>query len=82
MIILDGVLDPARGSRALQVLHAFPLTRYVHTPMLSRIWALRSNLTAYDATYVALAEALGGCLLTRDRKLAATPGHTAQIELI
>jgi len=77
-----GLLHPDRGSRALQVLHAFPMTRYVHTPMLPRIWALRSNLTAYDAAYVALAEALGGILLTRDRRLAAAPGHGAQIESI
>jgi predicted nucleic acid-binding protein len=49
---------------------------------LPRIWSLRNNLTAYDAAYVALAEALGAPLLTRDRRLAASSGHCAQIELV
>jgi predicted nucleic acid-binding protein len=49
---------------------------------LSRIWDLRNNLTAYDAAYVALAEALDAPLLTRDRRLAAAAGHRAQVELV
>jgi predicted nucleic acid-binding protein len=49
---------------------------------LSRIWELRNNLTAYDAAYVALAEALEKPLLTRDRRLATAAGHRAQIELV
>jgi predicted nucleic acid-binding protein len=49
---------------------------------LPRIWDLRNNLTAYDAAYVALAEALDMPLLTRDRRLASAPGHRAQIELV
>ena len=47
-----------------------------------RIWELLKNVTAYDAVYLALAEAIGATLLTRDVKLAATPGHGATIELI
>jgi predicted nucleic acid-binding protein len=43
---------------------------------------LRHNLTAYDAIYVALAEALDAPLVTRDAFLAASPGHRARIELI
>ena len=39
-----------------------------------RVWSLRDNLTAYDAAYVALAEALDAPLLTRDRRLASAPG--------
>jgi predicted nucleic acid-binding protein len=49
---------------------------------LPRIWDLRNNLTAYDAVYVALAEALGVPLLTRDRRLAGAAGHQARIELV
>jgi predicted nucleic acid-binding protein len=49
--------------------------------VLPRIWELRNNLTAYDAAYVALAEALEAPLLTRDRRLAAAAGHRARIEL-
>jgi len=43
---------------------------------------LRSNLTAYDEAYVALAEALDAPLLTRDHRLAAAPGHSARVELV
>jgi predicted nucleic acid-binding protein len=49
--------------------------------LLPRIWELRNNLTAYDAVYVALAEALDAPLLTRDRRLAAVAGHDARIRL-
>jgi len=43
---------------------------------------LRDNLTAYDAAYVALAEALDAPLVTRDRRWAASPGHYAEIILV
>ena len=47
-----------------------PLTRHAHTPLLPRMLELRENFSAYDATYVALAELLGASLLTADRALA------------
>jgi predicted nucleic acid-binding protein len=50
--------------------------------LLPRVWELRNNLTAYDAVYVALAEALGAPLLTRDRRLAGAAGHRATVELV
>ena len=50
--------------------------------LLGRVWELRHNLTAYDAVYVALAEALDAPLLTRDRRLAAAAGHHARIDLV
>jgi predicted nucleic acid-binding protein len=43
---------------------------------------MRANLTAYDAAYVALAEALDAPLLTRDRRLAAAPGHRARVDVL
>jgi len=75
-------ISAARGRGALELLARFPVTRYPHEPLLGRIWALRANLTAYDAAYVALAEALGATLLTRDERLAAAPGTRATIELL
>jgi predicted nucleic acid-binding protein len=54
--------------------------RHDHGPLLPRIWALRHNLSAYDAAYVALAEALDAPLLTTDRRLARSSGHQATIE--
>jgi predicted nucleic acid-binding protein len=56
--------------------------RYPHAFLLARIWQLRGSLSAYDATYVALAEALEAPLLTRDRRLAAAGRHLARVELV
>jgi predicted nucleic acid-binding protein len=67
---------------ALIDLTDLPLRRYPHDLLLPRIWDLRNNLTAYDAAYVALAEALNAPLLTRDRRLATAAGHFAQVELV
>jgi predicted nucleic acid-binding protein len=58
-----------------------PLSRYPHDVLLPRVWELRHNLTAYDAVYVALAEALDAPLLTCDRRLAAARGHHARVDL-
>jgi predicted nucleic acid-binding protein len=78
----NGEIDGDRGRAALADLSDFPLQRYPHDFLLPRIWELRSNLTAYDAAYVALAEALDAPLLTRDRKLAGATGHHARVELV
>lgn len=75
-------IDGERGRMALADLAEFPLRRYPHDFLLPRIWHLRNNLTAYDAAYIALAEALDAPLLTRDRRLAKAAGHRAQIDLI
>jgi predicted nucleic acid-binding protein len=78
----NGEIDSPRGRSALADLADFPLQRYPHDVLLPRIWELRNALTAYDAAYVALAEALDAPLLTRDRRLAAASGHRAQLELV
>lgn len=57
------------------------LTRYLHHELSDRIWALRGNLTAYDAAFVALAEALATRLVTCDARVASAPGHGAAVEL-
>ena len=74
-------IDEMRGLLALETLRAFQIQRHRHDHLLPRVWALRHNFTAYDALYVALAESLGGRLLTRDLRLrAATETHT-RVEL-
>jgi len=50
--------------------------------LLERVRELRHNVTAYDDAYVALAESLAAPLVTRDARLAAAPGHRAEIELV
>lgn len=77
-----GVIDAARAVASLRALRDLDLERHSHEPLLDRIWALRSNLTAYDAAYVALAEALHAPVLTCDGKLAASHGLAAHIELV
>ena len=79
---LAGDLDSARGLEALEDMADLPLTRYPHDLLLPRIWELRRNLTAYDAAYVALAEALAAPLVTRDAALASTRLHRARVELL
>ncbi|HMF06036.1 MAG TPA: type II toxin-antitoxin system VapC family toxin, partial [Methylocella sp.] len=78
----NGEIDSERGRSALADLADFPLRRYPHDFLLPRVSDLRTNLTAYDALYVALAEALGAPLITRDQRLAATAGHHAKVELV
>jgi len=77
-----GAIDTPRGLEAIHDLTSWPLTRYPHDLLLSRIWALRHNLTAYDAAYVALAETLEVTLVTCDARLAASSGHQATIALV
>jgi predicted nucleic acid-binding protein len=79
--VLQGRLRAIRASQALEDLRAFPVERYSHEILLPRIWALRQNLTAYDAAYVALAEILGATLLTRDSRIQRASGHSAQVEV-
>lgn len=71
-----------RGLEAVTDFLDLPITRYPHEMFVPRIWELRHNITAYDAAYVALAEALPARLLTRDGRLASSSGHKATIELI
>jgi predicted nucleic acid-binding protein len=57
------------------------ITRYAMTGLADRIWTLRDNVTAYDACYVALAEALDCPLVTSDARLAKAAGHHAEVEV-
>jgi predicted nucleic acid-binding protein len=57
------------------------IDRYPHRPLSERVWALRPSLSAYDATYVALAEALDATLVTTDRRLAGANGTSAAVEV-
>jgi predicted nucleic acid-binding protein len=79
--VLRGELAPERARQALEDLGALPLERYSHEILISRVWILQENLTAYDATYVALAEILGATLLTRDGRILRAPGHEARVEV-
>lgn len=80
--VRSGAMSSERARESLDVWTGLPVRRHGHDALLDRIWALRENLTAYDAAYVALAEALDAPLLTCDAKLVVTGGHAARIEMV
>ena len=80
--VREGELDAGSAVAALEDLRALDVQRHSHEPLLDRVWALRENLTAYDAVYVALAEALETTLLTSDGRLARAPGMARRVELV
>ncbi len=77
-----GTLTTIQANRAIENLLELPLTVYPTGALLRRAWALRNNMTTYDACYVALAEALDCALLTADIRLANAPGARCDIEII
>jgi predicted nucleic acid-binding protein len=80
-LVLRGEISDDRAADARTDFADLALVRYPHEPFGDRIWQLRHNLTAYDAAFVALAEALGTPLVTSDARLATAPEHGAQVEL-
>lgn len=72
----------SRASQAFQTLDDLRIERFSHVGLRDRIWALRHNLTAYDAAYFALAEALDVPLWTRDAKFADAPGVSARVVVL
>ena len=77
-----GELASARAEAAINDLADLSAVRHPHEDLLPRMWVLRNNLTAYDAVYVALAEALDAALLTLDGGIARAPGNRARVELL
>lgn len=74
-------VTPSRATVAVRNLIELDLQRHRHGPMLERIWARRSNVTAYDAAYITLAEILDGPLLTTDGRLARAPNLLIPVEV-
>lgn len=80
--VREGAMDTRRAALAMADLIALPLRRTPHRPLLARCWELRSNLTIYDASYVALAEGLDVTLLTGDQRLARATGPQCPIDVL
>lgn len=81
-LVRERTVAANRADDAIRDFLDLRLTRYPHFVLLPRIWELRHSLSAYDATYVALAELLDAPLLTRDKKMASAAGHYAVVEVI
>lgn len=77
----SGTLSGDRAADARSDFRDLALVRYPHSPLADRAWELRHNLSAYDAMFVVLAEALEVPLVTCDARLQSAPGHSARVEL-
>ena len=77
-----GELDAAHVAAAVDDLLDLELDVYPTGPLLRRAWELRDNVTAYDACYVALAEALDCALLTADARLSRASGPICEVEVV
>lgn len=73
-LLLRSLIEEEAAERAVANLAAAPVRRFTTESLVRPIWAMRRNVTPYDATYVALARRLGCPLLTLDRRLARAPG--------
>ena len=81
-LVRTGEVSPGRAEEAIADLTDLDLHRHPHLDLLGRAWKLRDNFTAYDAMYVALAEAIDAGIVTCDSPLAKAPGHRARIEVV
>lgn len=81
-LVAREALAPGRAQLALTDLRDFPARRWPASPLFERVWELRDAVTAYDATYVALAEALDARLVTADVRLAHGVQDVASCEVV
>lgn len=81
-LVASGSVSDTDAGRAVRQWGRLGLTRLAVDGLTSRIWTLRHNLSAYDASYVALAEALDCPLLTADARLAGAPGPSCPITVL
>ncbi len=78
-LVRGGKLSADRAEDIRTDVSDLAITRYGHEPLADRVWALRDSLTAYDAVFVALSEALDVPLITCDARLAAAPGILVEL---
>lgn len=81
-LVRTGEVSSGRAEEAIADLTDLDLHRHAHLDLLDRAWKLRDNISAYDAMYVCLAEAIEAPIITCDSPLAKAPGHRARIEVI
>ena len=79
---LAGTVSDDRFEQAIDDLADIPLARFPTLALMHRAFELRANVTAYDACYVALAEALDWPLYTADRRLTQATGPRCTMQLV
>lgn len=80
--VLRGEITSVDAERVVTVWGRLGIERVGVRGLLGRIWELRDNVSAYDATYVAVAEATGASLVTADARLARAPGPRCAITVV
>lgn len=80
--VLKGEITSVDAARIVTVWERLGVERVDVRGLLGRIWELRDNVSAYDATYVAVAEATGASLVTADARLARAPGPRCAITVV
>ncbi len=80
-LVVAGAINDDRAADARMDFAHLTIVRYPHVSLADRMWELRHNVTAYDAAFLTLAEALGAPLVTCDARLARAPGHAASVEV-
>ena len=78
---LNGTLHESQAALAHDDLVAMPVQLWPYRALADRVWRLRGSITAYDASYVALAELLDAPLLTLDRRLGRAAGIGCEVRL-
>ncbi|WP_448618290.1 type II toxin-antitoxin system VapC family toxin [Geodermatophilus sp. URMC 65] len=80
--VLAGRLTVEEARSSIRDLGDLAITRHGHEPLLDRVLELRDVVSAYDGTYVALAELLGATVVTGDRRLSRAPGLRCPVSVI
>jgi predicted nucleic acid-binding protein len=81
-LVRTGEVSAGRAEEAIADLIDLDLHRHAHLDLLGRAWTLRDNISAYDAMYVTLAEAIDAPIVTCDGPLAEAPGHRVRIDVV
>ncbi len=81
-LCVSGTLGERRARQALADLADLPVVRYSHEDLIGLAWTMRAALTAYDAMYVALAEALDATVVTCDGRLGRAHGHQVEVDVV
>lgn len=80
--VLRGDLEEPVAAQAVAVWARLGIEREGVSGLLGRVWELRENLSGYDATYVALAEAVEAPLVTADGRLGRAPGPRCTVTVV